>query len=126
MSFYAESATAALTLLEEFGKSLTLSRDGGGTFDPVTGRYTAEDPDSTEPVTGVILPLTKIDDNQYLEQLIQGKLRRIILAAEGMTLEPQAGDKVTDGSTTMEVIGSTPLNPAGTPLIHELNARVIA
>jgi len=126
MSFYAESATAALALLEKFGKTLTLSRDGGGTFDPVAGRYTAEDADSTEPVTGVILPLTKIDDNQYLEQLIQGKLRRVIIAAKGMALKPQAGDKVTDGSTIMEVIGSTPLNPAGTPLIHKINARVIA
>lgn len=122
---YVTSAASALSLLQRLGKTLTLTRDGGGTFDPALGKYTSTASDTTASVSGVILPVTKVEDNSLLADLIQGRLRRIIIAASGLTFEPRARDKITDGSTNLEVLGSTPINPAGTPIIHRILARVI-
>jgi len=54
-TFYAKMATTALSLLTKFGKSITLVRETGGTYDPVTGATVAGS-DASVTTTGLIKP----------------------------------------------------------------------
>lgn len=124
--FYTRMADTALTLMTSKGKPLSVERTTGGTFNPVTQSFTVPETTTTSTTKGVVVPLTRVEDNRYLQDLVEGKMRRVIVAAQGMSFEPRAGDRVVDGSTVIEVLGSTPVNPAGTAIIHRIIGRVIA
>lgn len=118
---YNGSATTALSLIKKFGQKLPLVRYSVASYDPVTG-------ESLTPafergtVDCVVLPIGKQSveglDDKYVEALIQGRVRKIIIAAKTATFPPLAGDLVTYEGFNWNLLSIIPLNPAGVPVIY--------
>lgn len=128
---YTRVAAQALRQIRDAGTTATMSRNTGGTFDPVTGTFSADQDTTTGTIDCVILTYTEKGvrqlitgtieaDNRVMRAFIQGRLRRLIIAASTAPFEPSNGDTVTGlESSTWEVIGCNPLKPNGTtPLIY--------
>ena len=128
-----QDAQEALEMLQEAKEEgnaaeLTFTRTVEGVYDPVTGTTT-----TTETYTGTTVILqasqgtvqafdVRLEDNT----LIGSRLRALLIAAHGMTHEPQPGDKVTfpDGKIGV-LLGCTPLNPDGAnPIIYQGTAKL--
>ena len=118
---YAAIAQDALAAIEEAGRSVTLARLSK-TLDPVTGAVSA-----TTCVKGsvslVVLAASKSDlpekqSDALMEALLQGKLRKLLIAASGVPFEPAPVDIASFDSAYWRVLGCTPLNPAGVALIY--------
>ena len=122
--FYTGLAATALRLITDKGQALTLKKPDSGTFDPALGKYTADTTGESVTVQAVILPMTKLEDNKYLGDLVAGKLRKILIAASGVD-EPIAGDHILEGTNVWEIFGCTPVSPAGIPLLYKAKARKV-
>lgn len=84
--------------------------------------FNAVDPDTT--VSVVALPLTKLDDEKYRDQLVKGKLSKFLMAGKDNPV-PSVEDQIIDGSDTYKIFGVTPLKPTNTPVIYKLKARLL-
>lgn len=120
MSFYSDLATTAKNLIADKGQSLPLKRIAKD-FDPVDG--SVSNPTKQEAsISAVVVPFSSSDRNMLEERLVndltKGHLRKLLVAAEGLTLVPEPSDIVTFESRDWIVEASKPLNPAGTPLIY--------
>lgn len=122
MSFnYAKSATTALNLIKKFGQKVPISRFNK-TADPVLMTET-ETLIASGNLDAVVLPASKgtieAFDNRILEALTTGKLRFMIAAAKGAPLAPQPNDVIQLEGYYWALLGSTPLAPAGVPVIYK-------
>jgi hypothetical protein len=128
---YTRVAAQALRQIRDAGTTTTLSRKTGGTFDPVNGTFSAAQDTTTGTIDCVVLTYTEKGvrqlitgtieaDNKVMKAFVQGRLRRLIIAASTAPFEPTNGDVVTGlESATWEVLGCNPLKPDGTtPLIY--------
>lgn len=126
---YAQSADTALRLITKFGTTLNMKRftavnNAPETLEPSTLTETAGT------IKGVVLPgksttlgiLNGEADNKLKEAFIKGKLRFILAAAKGATFAPDADDEITLPEGVFQIIGCTPLNPAGTPIVYKIGA----
>ncbi len=115
---YDGAAKTALSLLKDFGKTMTLIQEtakaGSDPFDP------AEPDENTFTVTGVLLD---IKDKDFPDSKIIVGDRKAIIAARGLATTPAVGDVLKDGADEYQVIVPMPLNPAGTAVIHTLQIR---
>lgn len=122
---YANSAATALGLITNFGQPLTLTRSVPGAFNPATGG-TGAPTVTTQTVLAVPLPgsegvASKLDDRLQMA-LVKGKLRKVLIAptkSDGSALdfEPGALDLLTFESFDWELVGVTPLKPAGVAVL---------
>tara|TARA_R110001632_G_scaffold171075_1_gene290248 strand:- start:502 stop:903 length:402 start_codon:yes stop_codon:yes gene_type:complete len=123
---YAAAETTAARLIDKFGETVNVLRYDA-TYDPVTGQTSSEVSQITE-ATLVSLPASQgtveAFDNRTKEALIQGKLRFFIVAAKNLSFLPLPGDYISFESALWEIMGSTPLNPAGTALIFRVGAQL--
>ena len=123
---YTAAETTASRLIDKFGETVNLLRYDA-TYDPVTGQTSSEVSQITE-ATLVSLPASQgtveAFDNRTKEAFIQGKLRFFIVAAKNLSFLPLPGDYISFESALWEIIGSTPLNPAGTALIFRVGAQL--
>ena len=123
---YTAAETTAARLIDKFGETVNLLRYDA-TYDPVTGQTSSEVSQITE-ATLVSLPASQgtveAFDNRTREAFIQGKLRFFIVAAKNLSFLPLPGDYISFESALWEIIGSTPLNPAGTALIFRVGAQL--
>lgn len=127
MDFYTQSAATALSLIKRFGQVLPIKRVTN-TPDPVTGDATAVN--VTGNLTAVVLPAKASSlnavagelDNAIVEALTKGKVRFILAAAANATFAPDADDVLTFEGASWRVLGSTPLSPAGIPLVYKIGA----
>lgn len=123
---YTAAETTAARLIDKFGETVNLLRYDA-TYDPVTGQTSSEVSQITE-ATLVSLPASQgtveAFDNQMKEDFIQGKLRFFIVAAKNLSFLPLPGDYISFESALWEIMGSTPLNPAGTALIFRVGAQL--
>ncbi|WP_236175345.1 hypothetical protein [Pseudomonas pseudonitroreducens] len=122
MAFYDEMADMALEMLTEFGRVIQLSRVVGGDYDPDTG--TSDGSIETQDATVVILPASNgtvqaFDIRYENGTLIEQNLRALTIAAKDLTWVPIAGDKAIFDGSDWTFIGCTPVNPAGTPVVHK-------
>ena len=119
---YKKAQKTALNLIKKFGREVTLARVTS-TNDPVTGVVTVTDTQTTL-ATVVSLPASgntvQAFDNKFKELLKQGKIRFFYAAAKGLAFEPDAGDYFEFDGKVWELAGSTPLNPAGLPVLYTL------
>lgn len=119
MSFYQNAQSTVLDLLTQFGLPVIIKRETGEVFDPVTG---TETPGTvTEyPATGIVADfgLENVD-----ETLIQKGDKKITLAAKGLAVVPQLSDRVVANGIEYTIQHIKEVNPAGTPLIYELQGR---
>lgn len=121
MTFYGRMAATADRLLDLYGQQVTFVRTPK-TIDPMDGKVTPGTA-LTSTVPAVVLPASKgtiqAFDNRLEDSSLAGKkLRYLKVAAKDMTFEPKSLDMLILGGQTWQVLGCTPVNPAGTPLVY--------
>ena len=123
---YIAAQKTALRLIAKFGHATSLARVTGESYDPVTGAASGGSNTVTD-ATVVSLPASgetvQAFDNRFKEDLKRGKIRFFYIAAKDLGFEPQPGDVLLFEGSTWDLAGSTPLNPAGTPLYYTVGVR---
>jgi hypothetical protein len=121
---YTKSADTALRLLERFGRPMQLTRLQAGTGP--THNPGPPLPD-VHTVVGVSLPATsgKKDFDNWVEPgtLITDELRYVLIAAKGLAIIPATADYYTFDGYNWAILGSTPLAPAGVPILYKTGCR---
>lgn len=121
MAFYNEMAVMALEMITEFGQPVTISRTEPGEYDPVTG---GDAPGTTaeQAAQGILLDFTGQEFQN--NSLIQQGDKKLKIAAEGLDWVPGLLDKVVvQGRSWTIVPPLKEVNPAGTPILYELQVR---
>lgn len=119
MAFYDEMAALALELIAEFGQPVTLRDIHPGEYDP-------DNPGSGEVILeqtaqGILLDFTGLEfQNDTL--IVRGD-KKLKLAALGMGWKPRPLIKADVQGKTWTVINFKEVNPAGTPILYELQVR---
>lgn len=124
MTDYAKAARSAAAKIQKAGQPATLRRSVAGVYDTDTSTVGA--PVVTNDPCYVVLfdynlqsgGVGEIDGN-----LVQVGDKKILLPALGLTLIPAPGDFLIVGAVTWTVKNVKALNPAGTPILYELNGR---
>ncbi|MFP5338326.1 MAG: hypothetical protein ACLGIW_07520 [Gammaproteobacteria bacterium] len=121
--FYDRMAATALRLIEQFGQEITMRDTVPGEYDPVTGGSTPE--------TTVDQPAQAILQDYALQQagmsyaegtVIRQGDKKILVAAQGLT-PPQLTTTVLADGVTWTIVNIKEINPAGTPLVYEIQGR---
>lgn len=132
MPKYDPQAQAALRLITRKGQKMTLYRMGlsitcdntepcdspFGNYDPMNPAVAVPTVDIQCPAYGVVLPASQgtieAFDARILDDPIQRRdFRFVILAAKGLTFNPQGADILRTGEGLYRILGATGLNPAG-------------
>jgi hypothetical protein len=121
MAFYDEMAVMALEMITEFGQPVTISKTEPGEYDPETG---GESPGTTieQTAQGILLDFTgqEFQNNSLIKQGDK-KLR---IAAQGLEWVPDLLNKVIIQGRTWSIVPPLKeVNPAGTPILYELQVR---
>ena len=114
-------AVMALEMITEFGQPVTISRVEPGEYDPVTG---GETPGTTleQTAQGILLDYTGLELQN--NSLIKQGDKKLKVAAQGLAWIPGLLDKVVvQGSTWSIIPPLKEINPAGTPILYELQVR---
>jgi hypothetical protein len=121
MAFYDEMAVMALELITEFGQPVTLRDTAKGVYDPATGK-TGPDTVTERIAQGILLDFTGQEfQNNSLIKVGDKKLK---IAASGLSSPPTLLSKaVIQGKTWSIIPPLKEINPAGTPLLYELQVR---
>lgn len=133
---YIESQQDADELLKEFGRGITISRAMAGTSDPATPWIPGEPTIAVYTVAAVVLPASKgtieaFDNRLENGTLIDERLRYVLMSplmtrtsvAGPATIEPQSLDVLTFDGHDWTVLGCTPLNPAGVPVLFPMGVK---
>jgi hypothetical protein len=121
MAFYDEMAVMALEMITEFGQPVIIRATIAGEYDPDTGTA-GPGTVSEQTAQGILLDFTgqEFQNNSLIKQ---GD-KKLKLAAKGLTSAPSLLSKViADGKTYTIVPPLKEINPAGTPLLYELQVR---
>lgn len=119
MAFYEEMAALALELITEFGQPVTLRDIQPSEYDP-------DNPGGGEVIVeqtaqGILLDFTGLEfQNNTL--IVRGD-KKLKVAALGMAWKPKPLIKADVQGKTWTVIDVKEINPAGTPLLYELQVR---
>lgn len=121
MAFYDEMAVMALEMITEFGQPVTIRATTSGEYDPETG---TAPPDTTieQIAQGILLDFTgqEFQNNSLIKQ---GD-KKLKIAAQGLEWVPDLLNKViVQGRTWSIVPPLKEINPAGTPILYELQVR---
>lgn len=123
MSFYDDMASTALRLIAQFGQTITLRDVTEGGYDPVTGSVTPGTTSDQE--ARAILQDYALQQSgaSYAEgtEIRQGD-KKITVAAKGLT-PPQLTTKIIAGGANWTIVNIKEINPAGTPLVYEIQGR---
>lgn len=119
---YADAQATALELIREAGQSIQLARFIRAA-DPITGGVTISSV-AVGNIDAAVLPLGTGDiqklDTRLTEAMVEGKLRKLLVAASSAPFEPAPLDNLYFDESYWIVRGNTPLNPAGTPVIYTI------
>jgi len=121
MTFYDEMAVMALEMITEFGQPVTISKAEPGEYDPEKG---GETPGATieQMAQGILLDFT--GQEFQTNSLIRQGDKKLKIAAQGLEWVPDLLDKViVQGRTWSIVPPMKEINPAGTPILYELQVR---
>jgi hypothetical protein len=120
-AFYDRMAATALRRIAQFGLPVTLRTVTPGGYDPEWSE-TAPDTITEQVGQGILLDYT--GQEFQANSLIQQGDKKLKLAAKGLTSAPSLLSKViADGKTYSIVPPLKEINPAGTPLLYELQVR---
>jgi hypothetical protein len=125
-------ATTADDLMGEYGKLLTFERFGAPVVNGPAGTLAKRYATETSTANAIVLPASKgtieaFDNRREALSLAGKRLRYLKIAAKRMTFEPMPGDEVCFDETSddvsfdpvrWQVLGCTPVNPNGTPLVY--------
>src|SRR5471032_2450118 len=121
MAFYNEMAALALEMITEFGQPVTIRATTVGEYDPETGTA----PPGTiieQTALGILLDFTgqEFQNNSLIKQ---GD-KKLKIAAQGLAWVPGLLDKVVAQGRTWSIVPPLKeVNPAGTPILYELQVR---
>ncbi|MCO8161074.1 hypothetical protein NJC38_02770 [Pseudomonas sp. 21LCFQ010] len=121
MEFYEEMAKTALELITEFGQVVTIRDVQPGEYDPVSG---ADSPgvDREQSAQGILLDFT--GQEFATNTLLKAGDKKLKIAAKGLEWAPQLLNTVIiQGETWSLIPPLKEINPAGTPLLYELQVR---
>lgn len=118
---YEEIAVMALEMITEFGQPVTICATTVGEYDPDTG--TAPPDTITEQTAqGILLDFTgqEFQNNSLIKQ---GD-KKLKIAAQGLAWMPDLLNKVVVQGRTWSIVPPLKeINPAGTPILYELQVR---
>ncbi len=112
-------AASSASLVAEIGVSVTFRRVPQTAYNPVTGS-TTEGAAQDETVKVMFLDYREAEIDG---QLIQRGDRRAVLAASGLTKEPDAGDFFVGEGDTVRVISVRRVEAAGSGLVYVCQVR---
>lgn len=120
-AFYDRTAATALRLIMQFGQPVTIRATTVGEYDPETG---SAPPDTTKEQTaqGILLDFTgqEFQNNSLIKQ---GD-KKLKIAAQGLEWVPDLLNKVIIQGRTWSIVPPLKeVNPAGTPILYELQVR---
>lgn len=121
-AFYDKAAATAARLLAQFGQPVTVTRETGGTEDPLTGDFTGTTSTDYTP-NGVLLnySVKEAGDARAAGENFEISDRKLLL--EAFDVEPAVTDSVTADGTSWTIIRIKTLRPAGQTVMHELQVR---
>jgi len=118
---YTRSAATATRLIGRFGAVGAIRRSattGGNSWDPSSGTTTTTD----YPATMVVTDYAQKDVNGTV--ILQGD--RKVYVAPGVAVVPTVTDVlVTADGVTLSIVAVSPLKPAGTVVMYEIQARTV-
>lgn len=120
-TFYDRTAATALRLITQFGQPVTISKAEPGEYDPEVGGDT---PGVTieQTAQGILLDFTgqEFQNNSLIKQ---GD-KKLKIAAQGLEWAPELLNKVVVQGRTWSIVPPLKeINPAGTPILYELQVR---
>ena len=119
-AFYDRMANTALRLISQYGQTMTLREVTPGTYDPGTGETSADAATETS-VSGVLIEYT--GQERQNNSLIQQGDKKVLMPAKGLA-KPSLNSKVLIQSELWTIVPPLKvMNPAGTPLVYELQVR---
>ena len=122
MSFYDDMAVMALEMIAEFGRSVILREVIPGDYDPETGQ-TAPDQTREQVAHGIMADFSGLEFQN--NSLIKQGDKKLKLAARGLEWAPSLMSKVVVQGVTWAIVPPLKeINPAGTPLLYELQVRL--
>ncbi|MGL6008381.1 MAG: hypothetical protein ACRC1D_02915 [Culicoidibacterales bacterium] len=114
----------ALRLIKDAGQKLFFQRLTSNNLDPVLG--TNNNLIQADEFTVVVLPGSKKDFEIYLEDGIRtDQVRFLLVAAKDAPFELRGGDQCNFENKLWVVMGCTPLNPAGIPIIYKVGMKLV-
>lgn len=121
MNFYDEMAATGVEMITEFGQPVIISKTEPGEYDPELG---GEAPGATVEQTaqGILLDFTgqEFQNNSLIKQ---GD-KKLKIAAQGLEWVPDLLNKVIIQGRTWSIVPPLKeVNPAGTPILYELQVR---
>ena len=120
-TFYDEMAAMALEMITEFGQPVTIRAITVGEYDPETG---TAPPDTTTEQTAQGILLDFSGQEFQNNSLIKQGDKKLKVAAQGLAWVPDLLNKViVQGRTWSIVPPLKEINPAGTPILYELQVR---
>ncbi|MPR00687.1 hypothetical protein F0169_00550 [Pseudomonas sp. MAFF 212408] len=121
MAFYDEMAVMALEMITEFGQPVTISKTEQGDYDSETGGE-ASGATVEQTAQGILLDFTGQEFQN--NSLIRQGDKKLKIAAQGMAWIPGLLDKVVAQGRTWSIVPPLKeINPAGTPILYELQVR---
>lgn len=122
-AFYDRMSATALRLIERFGQEITLRDTVPGEYDPVAGGSTPETTvDQTAQAILQDYALQQAGMSYAEGTVIRQGDKKIMVAAQGLT-PPQLTTTVLADGATWTIVNIKEINPAGTPLVYELQGR---
>ena len=121
MVFYEEMAVMALEMITEFGQPVIIRATTVGEYDPDAG---SAPPDTVieQTAQGILLDFTgqEFQNNSLIKQ---GD-KKLKIAAKGLSWAPDLLNKVVVQGRTWSIVPPLKeINPAGTPILYELQVR---
>lgn len=123
MTIYDRAAATALRLLTKYGVSATLRVTTTGDYDTETGSAPTTDADYAVAVAKFDFDLRLSGTTFTPGTMIQGGDKQIFIAAQGLTVTPQPGNKLIIGADTWNVEAAKELKPADISVLFEILAR---
>ncbi|WP_226501408.1 hypothetical protein [Pseudomonas sp. MWU16-30322] len=121
MAFYDEMAVMALEMITEFGQPVTISKTVPGEYDPDIGGEAPGVP-VEQTAQGILLDFT--GQEFQTNSLIKQGDKKLKIAAQGLEWVPGLLDKVIIQGCTWSIVPPLKeVNPAGTPILYELQVR---
>ncbi|MGZ0700640.1 hypothetical protein [Pseudomonas piscis] len=121
MAFYEEMAITALDMITEFGQPVTIRDIKPGEYDPETG-FDGPDTIIEQTAQGILLDFTGLEFQN--NSLIKQGDKKLKVAAQGLEWAPDLLNKVVIQGRTWSIVPPLKeVNPAGTPILYELQVR---
>lgn len=115
MSLYSNLAATALRMLEKFGQDVVRMRPTAAAYDTSTSAAAVTTASATFRAAVLDYGTDEVDGT-----LVKATDKRMIVEAAAL---PQAKDLFTIGGVQYSAIKCREINPAGTPVAHEVQIR---